>query len=60
VAINISITTTTASALKTIAVYLKLSRSPGGYFKALLDPGGRFNSETAERLFYDRSETAFT
>jgi hypothetical protein len=28
-----------------------LSRSPNGYFKPLLDPGGRFISETATRRF---------
>jgi hypothetical protein len=26
---------------------LERSRSPSGYFKSLLDPGGRFRSETA-------------
>jgi hypothetical protein len=28
-------------------LYLELSRSPNGFFKALLDPGGGFTSETA-------------
>jgi hypothetical protein len=28
-------------------LYLELSRSPGGYFRPLLDPGGGFRSETA-------------
>jgi hypothetical protein len=30
-------------------LYLELSRSCSGFFKPLLDPGGGFNSETAER-----------
>jgi hypothetical protein len=42
---HISITTPVASALKTI--FLELSRSSNGYFKPLLDPSGRFASETA-------------
>jgi hypothetical protein len=28
-------------------LYIELSRSSSGYFKALLDPGGGFRSETA-------------
>jgi hypothetical protein len=28
-------------------LYLELSRSPNGFVKALLDPGGGFRSETA-------------
>jgi hypothetical protein len=32
-------------------LYLELSRSPSGFLKALLDPGGGFNSETAARRF---------
>jgi hypothetical protein len=32
-------------------LYLELSRSPNGFFKALLDPGGRFASEAAARRF---------
>ena len=32
-------------------LYLELSRSPNGFFKALLDPGGGFTSETAVRRF---------
>jgi hypothetical protein len=32
-------------------LYLELSRSPNGFLKALLDPGGGFNSETAARRF---------
>jgi hypothetical protein len=32
-------------------LYLELSRSSNGFFKPLLDPGGGFNSETAERRF---------
>ena len=28
-------------------LYIGLSRSPSGLFKPLLDPGGRFKSETA-------------
>ena len=32
-------------------LYLELSRSPNGYFKPLLDPGGGFNSETAVRIY---------
>jgi hypothetical protein len=28
-------------------LYIELSRSPSGYFKPLLDPGGGFRSETA-------------
>jgi hypothetical protein len=30
---------------------LELSRSPNGFFKVLLDPGGGFTSETAARRF---------
>jgi hypothetical protein len=30
---------------------IELSRSPNGFFKVLLDPGGGFTSETAERRF---------
>ena len=32
-------------------LHLELSRSPSGYFKALLDPDGGFTSETAARRF---------
>jgi hypothetical protein len=32
-------------------LYLELSRSPNGIFKPLLDPSGRFASETAARWF---------
>ena len=32
-------------------LYLELSRSSNGYFKALLDQGGGFTSETAARWF---------
>jgi hypothetical protein len=32
-------------------LYVGLSRSPNGHFKPLLDPGGRFISETAARWF---------
>jgi hypothetical protein len=32
-------------------LYLELSRSPNGFFKALLDPGGGLTSETAARRF---------
>jgi hypothetical protein len=33
-------------------LYLELSRSPNGFFKPLLDPGGGFNSKTAEQRFH--------
>jgi hypothetical protein len=39
---HISITTPIVSALKNY--YIELSRSPNGFFKALLDPGGGFTS----------------
>jgi hypothetical protein len=39
-----------APALKNIMIYLGLSGSSNGIFKPLLDPGGRFISETAARL----------
>jgi hypothetical protein len=29
-------------------LYLELSRSPNGFFKVILDPGGGFTSETAK------------
>ena len=32
-------------------LYLELSRSSNGFFKPLLDPGGGFTSENAERRF---------
>jgi hypothetical protein len=32
-------------------LYLELSRSPNGFLKVLLDPGGGFTSETAARRF---------
>jgi hypothetical protein len=32
-------------------LYIELSRSSSGLFKPLLDPGGGFTSETAERRF---------
>jgi hypothetical protein len=32
-------------------LYIELSRSSNGFFKPLLDPDDRFNSETAERRF---------
>jgi hypothetical protein len=32
-------------------LYLELSRSSNGFFKPLLDPDGRFASETAARRF---------
>jgi hypothetical protein len=48
--IQISITTPIASALKNY-YSLGLSRSFNGFFKALLDPGDRFASETAARRF---------
>ena len=32
-------------------LYLELPRSPNGFFKVLLDPGGAFTSETAARRF---------
>jgi hypothetical protein len=34
-------------------LYLELSRSPNGFLKPFLDPGGGFTSETAERLFHN-------
>jgi hypothetical protein len=36
-------------------LYLELSRSPNGFFKALLDPGGGFISETATRRSQKRN-----
>jgi hypothetical protein len=35
-----------------IGPYIEPPRSSSGYFKPLLDPGGRFASETASRRFY--------
>jgi hypothetical protein len=32
-------------------LYLELSRSPNGFLKVLLDPGGAVTSETAARRF---------
>jgi hypothetical protein len=32
-------------------LYLELSRSPNGFLKVIMDPGGGFTSETAARLF---------
>jgi hypothetical protein len=43
---NIFITTPVASSLKKL-LYLELSRSPNGFLKVLLDPGGGFRSGTA-------------
>jgi hypothetical protein len=40
---------------KLLYLRVELSRSPSGYFKQLLDPGGSFTSETAARLFQKRS-----
>ena len=34
---------------------VELSRSPNGFFKPLLDPDGRFASETAARRFQKRN-----
>jgi hypothetical protein len=31
-------------------LYLELSRSPNGFFKGLLDPGGGFNNETVSEV----------
>jgi hypothetical protein len=43
----VSINTPVVSALKTVTPRgLSRSRSPGGKFKPLLDPGGGLNSET--------------
>jgi hypothetical protein len=36
-------------------LYLELPRSPNGFFKVFLDPGGGFNSETAARRFHKRN-----
>jgi hypothetical protein len=35
-------------------VYLELSRSPNGFFKPLLDPGGRFASETETAVRFQK------
>jgi hypothetical protein len=35
-------------------LHLGLSRSPNGFFKALLDPGGGFTSENTARRFQKR------
>jgi hypothetical protein len=34
-------------------LYLELSRSPNGFLKVLLDPGGGLTSETAARRFQE-------
>ena len=36
-------------------LYLGLSRSPNGFLKPLLNPGGGFTSETAARRFQNRN-----
>jgi hypothetical protein len=48
--IHVSLTTPIVSALKK-QLCLELSRSPNGFFKALLDPGGGFTSDTTARRF---------
>jgi hypothetical protein len=36
-------------------LHIELSRSPNGFVKALLDPGGGFTSETPARRFQKRN-----